>query len=386
MIASQYLFLHFLLLCVLFLSCRKIAYAKDDSKYWKKAVFPIIAFSLEEGLRWGRDTDWNLYYNVYRELGNHGWTNHEPLFQLIWKTFAICGLPYPVVILMCSFLFILSLFVFFKPYYRQIWLGLPLLVASHLIYASNLIRWYIACSFALIAISYINEKRKKMAAIWLFVAFFCHYGILLAFCLLALGYKIKCIAKPRTAIVVCILLLFFFDKSVLVHFGFIFNIFNHVDRFAYLFSDGAAMIMGNGAGYGGSKDLITKCITFTPFFAFIIYGYRLMRLGKIPNYLYNILVIGSYLKLISSGLEIIGRYYYFVDFFVCLEVSFVFDYLKGKKKTVFSQVMLLLCITYIIRKFIFMCQPFAYDEFMLYVWNERIDPMELFYFRKNLML
>ena len=63
MITFTYVFLHILLLYVFYKYSLK--FKKKQLQYWKIASIPIIFFSLEEGLRWGRFIDWCAYYDTY---------------------------------------------------------------------------------------------------------------------------------------------------------------------------------------------------------------------------------------------------------------------------------------------------------------------------------
>lgn len=382
MIVFQYVLLHFLLLVTIIYFCRKISFASNDALYWKYATIPIIAYTIEEGLRWGRETDWSLYYKVYSILAGGEWTNHEFLFQILWKAFAFCGLPYPAVISICSFLFIFSLFFFLKNYKEVIWIALPLCVANHLIAASNLIRWYTAISFFLISLGLINRKKTLAGYVLLMLSFFFHYGMAPIGLIYLLCKNCKCIAKPFWAVVTCLALIFLFDKSVLSHFSVLYNIFNGIGRFAMYFDHGMERLMQQAHE---TKSIAITLFTFIPFFAFIIYGYKLKLKRVITDCHYNLIVLASYIKIVSDGLEIFIRYYRALDFFICLGAAYVFSYLRKNYHLTQQKIFLVFVCFYIVRKFIFMMQPYEYDEYMLYLWNSnRMDPMDIYYFRQSL--
>lgn len=379
MITLQYILLHLFLLIVLLYCCKKISISSVHL-YWKYAFVAIVVYTLEEGLRWGRETDWNMYYGVYKTLSSGGWTNHEPFFVLLWKLFGVMGLPYPVVISFCSMLFIFSLFFFFKPYKNVIYLAVPLSVACHITTSSNLIRWYMAVSLCLISVALFESQKRKIGLLFFCLSFLTHYAIVLTVMFYAICKIKKTITKPVTAVVVCILLLLFFDKSFLSNFSFIYKLFGEINRFSGYLEGGFSRL----ATANETKSFAMTLFTFVPFFAFIIYGYRLKRNGLISPIHYNMVVVASYFKIISSGLEFFSRYYYLLDFFVCLVASHVIIYLKKQHYGIIAKVLFAFCVLYLIRKYIYMCSPFKYDEFMLYVWNNRIDPQDLYYFRRSL--
>ena len=382
MITFQYILLHFLLLCILFVFCRKISCAKNDSNYWKLAFFPMVAYTLEEGLRWGREIDWNLYYDVYNTLASGGWTGHEPLFSLMWKLCGILQFPYPLVITLSSLLFIYSLFFFFKPYRNVIWIAIPLSVASHIVTSSNLIRWYMAISFCLISFALYRSKKNILGLLFFSGAFLTHYAMLPMCLFFLLCNRKKPISRPSIAIVVCLVLILFFDKSLLVYLGPIFRLFENVNRFTQYFDRGISGLMSQSEE---TKSLAMTFFSFIPYIAFIMYGNRLCKKNMIPWFYYNMVVVASYLKIISAGMELFGRYYYVIDFFVCLMAAHVVAYLKVTHKKMIGKILFAFCILFFIRKAIYMCTPFQYDEMMLYVWNTQIDPQALYYFRQGLL-
>lgn len=109
MITFTYVFLHILLLYVFYKYSLK--FKKKQLQYWKIASIPIIFFSLEEGLRWGRFIDWCAYYDTY--YNGLETSKFEFLFKEWWGLFHNLNIPYSIVIMTCSLLFILSLFIFF---------------------------------------------------------------------------------------------------------------------------------------------------------------------------------------------------------------------------------------------------------------------------------
>lgn len=380
MIAVQYISLHIFLLIVLLFFCRKIELHQGDSRYWMYAFFPILCFTVVEGLRWGRETDWSLYYNVYSRFLDGEWTNHEVMFQLIWKFFAVCHAPYVVVIAFCSFLFIFSLFVFFKNYQNIIRLALPLCVCSHLIAASNLIRWYMAMSFILISLALFRKKRYIMGGCWIFFGFSVHYGTIPLIAFLFLCKKMKCIVRPLWANLICITLICVFDESMLRYISFLLEMFKKIDRFAGYFAYGMTGLFNQ---VSVQKSLLMSLLTYIPCAGIIIYSYRLNREKVMTKFQYNMIVLGLIIKQISVNFELFVRYYYLFDFYICLGASYVFMYLLSKKRKLTQHRIFLLFVgLYIIRKFFVSVEPYEYDQFMMYVWNENLmEPNEITAFR-----
>ena len=343
MITFVYIALHALLLLILLFFCRRIVF--NGRNYWRLSIIPILSYGLEEGLRWGRETDWNFYYYVYEDYLHGLSSNHEWLFQLIWRSFASFGLPYPCVITACSLFFIFALFFFFKPYAsrKEFAYIVPLCVACHIITSSNLIRWYMAVSFILMGCRLFSERKFRIAILCFVAATSTHFfSIVIVLFLLCLFYYKKIIMRPAWACLVCVLLLLLFDRSMLAKFGFIYDYLGMFNRFSGYLDNGYSWIIGADEGYSGTKSVLMSFVTFMPYFAFIISGYHLMQKGALQVAYYNIVVVASMLKIISSGLEFFGRVYYFFDVFICLSCILSIGYLRKNSGTVFFKLLMII--------------------------------------------
>ena len=383
MITFVYIALHALLLLVMLFFCRRIVL--NGRNYWRLAIIPILSYGLEEGLRWGRETDWNFYYYVYEDYLHGLSSNHEWLFQLLWRSFASFGLPYSCVITACSLFFIFALFFFFKPYAsrKEFTYIIPLCAACHIITSSNLIRWYMAVSFMLMGCRLFLNRKLRMAILCFVAAISTHFfSIVIVLFLLCLFYYKKIIMRPAWACLVCVLLLLLFDRSMLAKFGFIYDYLGMFNRFSHYLDNGYSWIIGADEGYSGTKSVLMSFVTFMPYFAFIISSYHLMQKGALQVAYYNIVVVASMLKIISSGLELFGRVYCFFDFFICLSCIMSVGYIRKTSGKFIYKLLLVLCVFYILRKFLYMCEPMQYDELMLYVWNKQIEPSSLLEFKR----
>lgn len=69
--------------------------SKSPKHYWKYAIFPIAVFAIVEGLRFGREIDYNEYYFRYINIGqNFNSEDYEFIFKLICYTCYNIGIPY----------------------------------------------------------------------------------------------------------------------------------------------------------------------------------------------------------------------------------------------------------------------------------------------------
>lgn len=169
---------------------------------------------------------------------------------------------------------------------------------------------------------------------------------------------------------------------MLAKFGFIYDYLGMFNRFSGYLDNGYSWIIGADEGYSGTKSVLMSFVTFMPYFAFIMSGYHLMQKGALQVAYYNLVVVASMLKIISSGLELFSRVYYFFDIFICLSCILSIGYLRNNSRTVFLKLLMIICIFYVIRKFVYMCEPMQYDELMLYVWDKQIEPSSILEFKR----
>lgn len=379
MITFQYVFLHILLVLILISYGKKISNS-NVGQYWKLAIIPIAAFTVVVGLRWGREVDWNLYYYVYEDYLKGFDSNHEILFQAIWRSFAALGLPYYVVIASTAYFLIFSLVYFFKPHKRILYLLLPLTVTMCAGYAENLIRWYMAFSFLLVAMG-AYQREKHLRTLFFCVCSVCtHIGmiVMIPIFYVLLNYG-KVVLKPFPAILISFFLSVAFTPEILGKLSFILDLFSNVDRFAGYATNASDWLTGAGQNIETNRASILKMLLISiPMWFFIWAGYKLCKSDSNFNKLYNLMVLGIFIKNISNGLELMSRYYQMFIPFICIMFSYVMVYLyrRRMKNTVYTMAFLA-CTFYIARNMVIYVLPLPHESFMHYVWDKQITPNKL---------
>lgn len=382
MIEIRYIAFHLLLVIILFLYSNRLSKV-SLKQYWKIAFIPLLAFTLEEGLRWGREIDWCVYYTVYKDIKANVNTGHEPLFTLIWWIFGRLGAEYYIVISFCSFLLAFSIFFFFKPYKEINKIAIPLaflMIASN---ATNLIRWFMGVSFLLISLRYYLDSKQTKSLIFAIVACCTHIGLIMILPLLWLPLRKKTrILNPRTAIIISIFLVLVFDRRIFANFAFIFDWFSFYSRFA-TYSDSAAEWLTGDASAKGAEDFAVYDILFVsaPLFFFIYYGYKAINNYKELFPLWNAMVIGIYLRNMSRGLELLGRYSYVFDILLCISGSYALLYIMNKKdKGLLDYFGMVVMVAFVLKKvYAFCISIYDVPELMQYVWDMQTDPSTLIY-------
>ena len=377
MIEFRYILFHLLLAIILLYYGKQISH-KSINSYWKLSFIPILAFTIEEGLRWGRNIDWCIYYNVYNDYLHGFSSNHEVLFQAIWRLYAFLNFPYPIVIASCSCFLIFAIFYFTKTYKSVTYILIPFIVFNCAGTATNLIRWYMGFSFLLIAIRLYQEEKRTLAILLTICSACTHIGIIIAVPIFyALLTYNKVLLKPFAAIVISILLSVLFDPAIMGKFSFVFDFFKGFDRFDTYANDATGWLTGEGQNSTSERrSTISLLIANVPLWAYILVGYKVslnLNLAKV----YNLMLVGIYLKNTASGLELMGRYSYLFEPFICVIASYSILYLIKQRRTFTNTILLLVSITYILRKLYVFCAPMVHDDFMHYVWDEQLNPYPL---------
>lgn len=385
MIEFKYILFHILLLLITYIYGKQIS-KRPIQLYWKIGIWIIIAFTIEEGFRWGRNIDWCVYYNVYQDYLKGFSSNHEILFQALWRTYAYFNLPYYIVIASCSGLLIYSILYLCKPYKEVAFILIPFIIAMCANNATNLIRWYMAFSFLLIAIRlYLNGKIKH-SIVFTICSICTHLGMIIAIPIFYFIINRKRIFfKPLTTILISLALIVLFDPSVLGKFSFIFDLFSGFERFNTYSEDATGWLTGTGQNADSiRRSYMEQLIATIPLWTYIISGDKLCKINKHFIPIYNLTAIGIFLKNAASGLELFSRYAYLFEPFICIIAAYGILFLHKEKKWTVSNILLYtIGIFFIIRKFFMFCTPMEYEQFMHYLWDSNIDPNELIWLYKS---
>ena len=385
MITFVYVLLHIVAAASLFYFCNIIA-KSDKKKYWSYAIYPMLVFTFVEGLRWGRGVDWNLYYYEYQYFKYGTQTEFEPLFSLIWDFFAKSELPYWSVISFSSFLFIFSVFYFFKRFKVYLPIALPFYVFFSFTSAENLIRWYTALSFLFIALSLLYEKKYVKCLIMFFCGTMCHYAVVLFLPIYLFLLHRKYCLHFVAVILLDVILIVAFDPQFLGQFAKIFDYaILFTDKFASYSADAEGWLDGSSQSAGTERRLpVVALVTTIPLFIFAGYGY--IRAKKNTSWipLYNFFTLGLFAKAISSGLELASRYSYFFEPFFGLFCAHAIIYMKIKDKKWWEYGFLAISIVYLVYKVFCFCQPTEIENTMLYAWDSFIEPNVMIGYLKQL--
>lgn len=67
------------MLFILFYWGNKINKNTNSKQYWQYIFVPLLTFTLNEGLRWGRGIDYNSYYYTFKNIAEHGFNTENEM-------------------------------------------------------------------------------------------------------------------------------------------------------------------------------------------------------------------------------------------------------------------------------------------------------------------
>ena len=369
-------YLIFFLLRLLVVLCGYIIgkkVSRMSHKNYFLCVLPfILIFTLNEGLRFGRGVDYNNYYYKYLSVlkGDDGYrTISDPVFVAFCHINDFLGLPYQGLVCMLSLMLVIACVILLKDIPNVLSYAFPLFFLYSLP-AENLMRWYLAFSFLLIAVYYYNKNNLKTAFVFVVFGVGSHMAILLIAILLLL---IKQIRRPlfnqyiSIGIYLCLWLLFSTDMMLgLV--GSINNISFLSDYYAGYIDNADVWLTGTGMGEKAQNFGIGLAL---PDILTIFLAYKVMQKHSNAIYFCNIYIIGTLLASALMRIELGYRIAIVLKLFQCVVLAYALkDYLFTRKQSeAMMKIASWIIVLNIIRVyFILIFVDMGIDE-ILYIWD-----------------
>lgn len=348
-------------------------------KKWKiisaAGLSSLLVYTLNEGLRFGRGIDYNLYWRGYMNL-EHGWDTQTNIgFYILEKTLVLFNLPWQACVIIMSFIFILATLILMKNYRQVIMFALPLWVFFTKESVENLMRWNLAFSFIMIGLSFLLQEDKiinyKFWILSLIGATF-HYAILPIPIVFNLLYFFnKPIIKPVYALVIFLVISLLFEVKFMMHFA---NMLNNLsfmgDKFqGYI--DNAEFWLTKSVGGVRSSSWIGGYQTFLSFFLAIAGYICCKKMDKKYIFAYNLFIIGLILRPLTIQVELLNRFDNL--FFYFRAIVFATIIYVVLKKYVFEHrgvISVLLYIVLILTLIVPIKNTLSTNENkLLYIWN-----------------
>lgn len=162
---------------------------KSKNEFWKVSIIPIIAYSLEMGLRWNRSWD---YPHYYQDLVGKLYQDYDDLLYLAWLDFfKFTGLPYWVAFIFYSAILIYGFLTILQQFPKTAVWALPLFlfIPSG---ADNHTRQFFAIAFALIGYSEWLKKKYLKAFLYCGCCLSIHFANIFLILVMIFFSIVKC--------------------------------------------------------------------------------------------------------------------------------------------------------------------------------------------------
>lgn len=316
----------FLMIVILYFCGKEIA--KTGKVFSRAGLIAIVIFTLNEGLRFGRGIDYNIYGKAYEIVVSGGTTNRDFVFESLMRLFYNVGIPYQGVIIFQSFIYITAVLFLLVNYREIIAFALPFFVLFSLYYFENLIRWYIGLSFIFLGISQLMTGGKKSYFVLCGIGCFFHIGLLpIPFIIFSLFYIKKTVISPLVSIPVYILCGLFLKSSIMLSFVNYINMLTFLSERMQSFSNNAEQYLTTGA-LGISSTAFDNIFTIIFLFVVVWYGYYLVKETQNNNYIftYNLFIVGFMIRPLANQIEIFQRYDFIFYCYGSVVASLIFYY------------------------------------------------------------
>lgn len=317
------------MMLVMYVSGKGIS--KSGNIYSRAGFMAVVVYTLNEGLRYGRGIDYNLYYSDYMDLAAGKEDDSEPVFAFIREIFISLGLPYQALIIFMSFMFIWSLLTLIQNYRNLMPLALPLFVFFSISEVENMVRWYLAFSFFLFGLSDLIKKEKLSWKYFVFslVGSTIHFAFLPIPIVFYIVFRFKQnVIKPYISIPLFFVIYYTFESDTMSQYVDFVNIIVDIsgDRFAS-YGDRAEYWLTGGFSGEDVSGIIDKAeIAFL--LVLTMLGYRIRRYhSNIYSFAYNLFIIGFLLLPIAKKVELVIRYdsiFYFFRSIVMAAVIYTY--------------------------------------------------------------
>lgn len=337
-----------------------------SNKFW--LVVPIVLISLNEGLRFGRGTDYNVYFFNYNDVINgYDIRSDDFLFIILCKLNDLIGLPYQGLVYMMSLILIVTGLVFLQNHKAIMAYAIPLFVL-YTTDAENLMRWFTAFSFLLIGISYLERNKIREYFIFSVIAFLFHSGIIVVIPIFfAFHYIEKPILKPLVSCLIYLTIYFSFKTSFMLNFISYMNIFSGMGQFAGYVENADAWLTGTSNFESEGLTLMNVLMDLI----IIRLGYKLQSTHSDLTYLYNISLLGTILSPALYQIEILYRIVLLFKLFQFIIIAYSIYYFISKAKVKgMDYIFTLLVVLNIFRVHIFniLIKPYDSNSY-LYIWD-----------------
>lgn len=321
--------------------------SKNEKGYRRASIVPILAFTLNMGLRWGRGTDYNNgYYEYDSIIQQYGrGKDVEPLWKLFHQIFGdILSFPWQGYVALMSFILIFAAVFYLRNHKTVLPLALPIF-ADIVFPSENLMRWYCAFSFFLIGMYFLENKKKNKYLLFAVVAFLIHYGsVLFTVPIFLLSLLRKPILHPFISIPIFLALFFFFKTTDLLFLAGPLNSLVLGGNMAHYQENTEDWLTNDIGDY--TATLTGSALIISPILLYV--GYYMIKKRKELIPAYNFMLIGVVLMPALIQIQLTYRIcavYYTFQFLIMTYIIYdIFKYKNNKKSWMHIMVIVMLLV------------------------------------------
>lgn len=345
--------------------------SRKNRHYWLSSIPLIVAFSLIEGLRYLRGTDYLNYALLYKYHGENA--SLEVIYTALQSFFYAINLPYWGIFIVYAFVWIIALLYLFRSNKKFVLYGLPIFILLGLNNFECFIRQNIAFAVIFVFLAFLLEQKYKKAFLCAITTPFIHSSsIVFIFYILIIYWlsikKEKCI--PAFIVIgLYIISIFFLDGKVLGGISEVIKLIPTIDGTVLSsYIENADQWFGADASKDQfARGFATKVGTFIFDTLIVYWSYKKLKAEECKNpnmvFIYNLFSISLILLqlffLIEIPRRIFGSFYMFASFLI----AYIIKSPKSSKKEILSQYIILIYVGIYFLKNVLMASN------QLFVWD-----------------
>lgn len=292
--------------------------------YWYVAIPAVFIYSVVEGFRYGRGADY-ISYSLTFTGQKH--INYEPIFLYFTELFKFFDIHFSIAFVLCSILLIVSGFILVKNTRFNSHYAIPLFFLATISQSENLVRMFVAFSFLIIGISFLQKRKIKKASIFFVIGCLNHYSLIFVIPFVMLFYfrnnPFKNIYVILSIFIISNLLVPSME-SIVYYFDFIPNL----SLYSNYTSNLDIWLLGEGLEEGESSFSVFYYIRFYLIpFILLFYGYNLIKKYELFKFgvFYHLYFIGTILSpiAIEAPTEVIYRITLYFTMFSFMVTAFI---------------------------------------------------------------
>ena len=296
-------------------------------------IIAILAFSLNEGLRFGRWIDYNNFVVYYPDYINKNYDNADFLFVFFCRLIDLMGGNHQGMVFFMSFMHIFAAVYFIRLFRNVAMFALPFYGLFTYNVAENLMRWNLGFAFILMGLYHLFKCPKEIKDYLLVVLFFItalnvHLGLLLILPLFCFLYIInRPIAPPWLSTVLYFLIVFTFQMDYMESVAEYANLFSFMgDHFMGYAENAERWLTKSALGLESTRSFPSLPLLLV-YFLCLWSGYKMIPItGKLYLFSYNAFLVGFLLNPIALKVEILNRVDYLFVIFSAFVLTFIVKY------------------------------------------------------------